>query len=591
MAFLNNEETISILNTIGENIFITDTNYNIVWINDYAEGLIKKIGEFINIYSKDELIGKNISSFHPENGKKQMKILKEGPFPYESTINLFNRFTANLVINRLIIAGELKGYILTWKDVTEYEQKVTDTLLALDESTMVVFTDTSGRMTFANNKFCEITKYRKKELIGRNIRMLNSNYHSENFFKELWQTITKGEKWSGVIRNKAKDGSFYWVQTTIVPFLNQKGEAYQFASIRTEVSHHKKTEEKLKKTLDELSHIKYALDKSSFLAILDRHFRYSFVNDAFCELTKFRREELIGKNHDILDSDYHSPDFYPKIFEKIERGMVWRGEIKKRAKDGSTFWVDTTIVPYFKEDKLQPYQYVTIQQDITSRKEAEEVLQRSEKLAAIGELAAGVAHEIRNPLTTIKGFSQIGFENQVYKNVVLDEIERINFIVNELMVLAKPHAITFSKRDIISIIKYIISMLSSESNLKNVQFIFQPEVEEIIVKCEENQLKQVFLNLFKNGMEAMPNGGKIHVNIHKEKNDVHITVRDEGIGIPPDKIKKLGEPFFTMKKEGNGLGLMVSYKIIENHRGTIKVESQLNHGTTFTVILAIEASH
>ncbi len=567
MAFFLNEEAIVALNTIGENIFIADTNFNIVWINDYAEELINKLSSFINIRSKDELLGKNIQLFHSGNGEKQKKILANGPFPYKSKINLFNHYTANLVINQLIIDKELKGYVLTWKDVTDYEQKLADSKLALDESSIVAFTDVKGVITYVNDKFCEVSKYSRDELLGQTHRILNSGFHSKAFFKELWATIEKGEKWKGIIRNKAKDGSFYWVQTTIVPFLNKKGEPYQYASIRTDITEHKKTEEQLKKTLDELSYIKYALDKSSILGILDRHFTYTFVNDAFCDLTKYSKEELIGECHSILDSNYHSADFYPKVFAIIERGEVWKGEIHKRAKDGSTFWVDTTIVPFIKEGREKPFQYVTIQQDITSRKEAEELLQRSEKLSAIGELAAGVAHEIRNPLTTIKGFSQIGIENHLYRNVVLDEIERINFIVNEFMVLAKPHAIIFSRRNIISIIKYIILMLESESNLKNVHFIFESNYDELFVECEENQLKQVFLNLLKNGIEAMPNGGTVLVNVKKVDDKVKITVRDEGTGIPADKIKRLGEPFFSMKNNGNGLGLMVSYKIIENHRG------------------------
>lgn len=498
MAFFQNKEMIIALNNVGENIFIIDTDFTIVWINDYAEGLLKTLSKWTKVRSKDELIGKNINMFHPENDSR----LKEGPFPYESSIHLFN-YEGTLVVNQLVIEEELKGYVLTWKGITE--KKMTE----LDESSVVAFRDIKGSMTN--------TKCSREELL----------------------------------------------------------------------TEHKMTEKQLKWALEELSYIKYALDKSSFLGMLDRNFHYCFVNDAFCDLTKYSREELLGKNHSMLDSDYHSSDFYPKLFKVIERGDVWKGEIKKRAKDGSTFWVDTTIVPFLKDGEEKPYQYVTIQQDITSRKEAEEVLQRSDKLSVIGELAAGVAHEIRNPLTAIKGFAQIGLENPTYKKIVLDEIERINVIVNEFMLLAKPHAITFSMKNIIAIIKYIISMLESESNLKNVQFIFNTDDEHLIVECEENQLKQVFLNVMKNGIEAMPNGGKVFIHVQQKEDYVKITIRDQGTGIPTDKMKRLGEPFFTMKKDGNGLGLMVSYKIIQNHRGSIKVESQVDQGTTFTISLPI----
>ncbi|WP_171016868.1 PAS domain-containing protein [Pseudalkalibacillus caeni] len=584
MGFFEHDETTAVLNTIGENIFIADTDFNIVWINDYAENLIHNLNPYIKVNSRSELLGKNIKMFHPENGEKQIQILKEGPFPYKTTINLFNRYTANLVIDRLFVKGKIKGYVLTWKDITEFEQKVADIKQALDRSSIVAFMDNEGTITYANKKFCELSGYRMDELVGNNYSLVESGYHTDAFFNEMWETIKSGKLWNGIIKNKTKHGRYFWVQTTIHPFLNPDGQPYKHAVIQTDITEAKETEEMLKKTLKKLSDIEYALDESSILSFLDRNFMYTYVNDKFCEISRYRREELLGQSAYMLESDNFSEKYNKAIFETAENGNVWKGEVLKKAKDGSSYWVHLTLVPLL-DDKGIPYKYVTIQHDITSKKQAEELVQRTEKLSAIGELAAGVAHEIRNPLTSIKGFTQLMDRNEQYKQIILEEIERINFIVSEFMVLAKPHSVKFSEHNIISLVNHVVSLLSSEANLKNIVLVSDFETATCLVEGEQNQLKQVFLNLLKNAIDAMPAGGKIVVKQRAVEGKVQISVTDEGQGIPPENIKKLGEPFYSTKEKGTGLGLMVSFRIIQNHNGKIDVESELDKGTTFTITL------
>ncbi|CAM4146089.1 sporulation kinase E [Geobacillus stearothermophilus ATCC 7953] len=231
--------------------------------------------------------------------------------------------------------------------------------------------------------------------------------------------------------------------------------------------------------------------------------------------------------------------------------------------------------------------------DMTERKEMELQLRKSDTLNVVGELAAGIAHEIRNPMTALKGFIQllqgsIDGDYSMYFNVIMSELERIESIITEFLVLAKPQAVQYKQNDICKIMQDTIDLISAQAIMNNVQIIADFDRGLPPVYCELNQLKQVFINILKNAIEVMPKGGDITVRIARMGKNVHISITDQGVGIPKDKIKKLGEPFYTTKERGTGLGLMVSYKIIEEHQGKIDVESEVGVGTTFHITLPIE---
>ncbi|KIL47045.1 PAS domain-containing sensor histidine kinase [Jeotgalibacillus campisalis] len=476
-------------------------------------------------------------------------------------------------------------------------RSLADIIIALDTTTIIDISDINGSIIYANDKFCEISKYNRNEILSKNHRIFNADYHPKEFFSELWKTVQCGKIWKGEIKNKCKDGSYYWTDNTIVPFLNEEGKSYQYVTIRKDITKRKQTEDTLKKTLmkldtsnKELSDIKFALDESSIIAMTDKKGTITYVNDTFCAISKYEREELIGQDHRILNSSYHTQGFFRNLWKTIGQGEIWRGEIKNKAKDGSYYWVYTTIVPFLNENE-KPYKYVAIRNDITEQKKAEELLLRSEKLSAIGELAAGVAHEIRNPLTTLKGFTaflmeaETDYKKQLYLKLLLEEIERINFIVGEFMVLAKPQAIELKMKPLIPIIERVRTFLKSEMNLHNVSILLDVHDETIEVECEENQMKQVFLNILKNAIEAMPDGGNIHIEVEVKGDSVEIIVRDEGTGIPNEIIKKIGDPFFSTKETGNGLGMMVCFTIIKNHHGSMVIDSKVNEGTMIRITL------
>lgn len=493
-------------------------------------------------------------------------------------------------VSVLILAGLIGSSALISKKLAVTDTNLKDITDALNASAIVAITDPKGNITYVNDKFIEISKFSEAELLGENHSILNSGLHSKEFFKDMWRTIGSGQLWRGEIRNRAKDGSFYWVHTTIVPFLNSKGRPYQYVAIRSDITQRKQAESSLKETLKEVSDINFALDQSSIVAFTDEKGIIKSVNDKFCEISKYSREELIGQDHSLLNSGLHSKEFFKNLWKTIGSGKVWKGEIRNRAKDGSFYWVDTTIVPFLNETG-KPYQYLAIRNDITEKKKSEEMLHRQDKLAAVGQLAAGVAHEIRNPLTSMKGYAEFlqldesDPQRQEFLEIILDEIDRVNNIVEEFMVLAKPKAVELEEKNIIPIVQNVVSMLNFEARKRNVKLEFHADQDIVQIECDENRLKQVFLNFIKNGIEAMPDGGDLRVKTEIQDGDVLISIQDTGVGIPPDTLKKIGEPFYTTKKNGNGLGLMVSFKIIESHNGKVYIESEQNKGTTFKILL------
>ena len=266
--------------------------------------------------------------------------------------------------------------------VSEIQFKtLADLQFALDQHAIVAVTDIQGTITYVNDKFCSISQYSEKELIGKNHRILNSGYHAKEFFEQMYHTIANGKVWHGEIKNRAKDGSTYWVDTTIVPSLNTRGKPHQYIAIRADVTERKRAEEALKESLamsenaiKELADQKFAVDQHSIVAVTDVQGTITYVNEKFCAISQYSKDELVGRNHRILNSGHHPKDFFQQMYRTIAGGAVWHGEIKNRAKDGSLYWVDTTIVPFLGPSG-RPRQYVAIRTDITERKVAEERIQ------------------------------------------------------------------------------------------------------------------------------------------------------------------------------------------------------------------------
>ncbi|AET58349.1 PAS domain S-box protein [Paenibacillus terrae] len=321
--------------------------------------------------------------------------------------------------------------------------------------------------------------------------------------------------------------------------------------------------------------------------VTDQEERVIRVNHAFEALYGWTKKELVGRKLQFVPPQQEEEYEFQK--ERLLQGesMVSIESIRMR-KDGSTVEISMSTSPILDEEG-QILGFISVSRDITGRNRMEELLRRSEKLTTVGQLAAGVAHEIRNPLTTLRGFLQLQQQNKVlnlkHNDIMLSELDRINLIVSEFLILAKPQAVHFQKKDVRYIVSDVISLLDSQAHLLGIVFNLEVTEEPAFVYAEVNQLKQVFINLLKNSMEAMSRGGTITIHLFLEGESVKIFIRDQGTGIPAEMLSKLGEPFFTNKETGTGLGLMVSQRIIQSHKGTLDIESIEGEGTTALVQL------
>jgi two-component system, sporulation sensor kinase E len=316
-------------------------------------------------------------------------------------------------------------------------------------------------------------------------------------------------------------------------------------------------------------------------------YRILDVNPIACEIFEAEKEQLL-----------HRPitEFIPEKARKHFQRLIHQSERVGEAYAEVDFSNDgkQKIIEFALKKEIIPGVGMMMLRDITERKEMELQIRKSDTLNIVGELAAGIAHEIRNPMTALKGFIQllqgsIKEDYSMYFNVIMSELKRIESIITEFLVLAKPQAIQYKQNDVCKIMQDTIDLINVQAMMHNVQIVadFAPQLP--LIYCEPNQLKQVFINILKNAIEVMPKGGDITVRIWQiDRNHIRISITDQGCGIPQDKIKKLGEPFYTTKERGTGLGLMVSYKIIEEHQGKIDVESEVGVGTTFYITLPIK---
>lgn len=322
------------------------------------------------------------------------------------------------------------------------------------------------------------------------------------------------------------------------------------------------------------------------LAFVGMNGEILMANPVMNQMLGYHDDHLPYEN--INDVIHFGPEDYRKVSAlKKNRIQEITGEYSVAHRKGYTLWIKvySTLI---RSASGEPQCFVVHILDITSNKKAEQELARSEKLSLAGRLATGIAHEVRNPLTSIKGFIQLmknnGSDPNGYLNVVADEIDRIETILSELLLIGKPREMRFEWNNFKEILDNVTTLIQSQGILYNVDIQTEYLCELPKVYCDGVQMKQVFINFLKNAIEAMPDGGTIRVKAEIENDTLVVTVADQGMGIPDEQHQMLGQPFFTTKKNGTGLGLSICYQIIHNHNGKIDISSDEN-GTTVKVYL------
>lgn len=422
----------------------------------------------------------------------------------------------------------------------------------------------------------------KKEDLSRPADKLTERFNYKEYADDIKRTLYENK--TVVKEFEMPNGGWYTVK--MIPYYASGKKVEGIVVTFTNVTELKMTNEAL--------HISsQAIDQSPaniLLTSVDGSVTYA--NKRFCRMLEKHPDDLIGGDvFNIYRKHFHCDDlnrFWKHVLDK----KPWSGELNYQDREQQDRWEQISLIPV--EDSTgNVHQVMLISEDITNQKRSEKMLMKSEMLSAVGQLAAGIAHEIRNPLTSLKGFLQLMIQSKKYQKdyaeVMMSEFIRLEAIINEFLVLAKTKSTTFDPVQVNSIVEDVCMVLESQAVLNNVRIEKQLSGDLPEILAVSNELKQVFLNILKNAIEAMEDAeGFITIRSFYEKDSVFITFEDQGKGISKDVLDKLGEPFYTTKEKGTGLGLMVTFKIIENHGGSIHFESEEGKGTTVKLKLPIK---
>lgn len=456
--------------------------------------------------------------------------------------------------------------------------------ILLEDLPTPVFISKKGKLCFVNQAFQDLLgAHSKEQLIGKHtFDFTDKGYH--DVIKNREYRLYKGEK-IGIIEETWHTLDGREINLEIMASLTTyKGTSAELV-VMNDISSRRNFQKILQKSRERYQRL---IDNSiDTIAVIHKD-RWVFMNESGVKLFKADDyPDMLGRNI----YEYLHPSDHQTMRNSLKHIVDGTSDVQLTKQSWliskeTTIYTEMVCIPttYYGEKAVQ-----VILRDISYRKKTEELMIRSEKLSIAGQLAAGIAHEIRNPLTSIKGFLQIMqpdiSNHSQYFHIIFSELNRIEMILSELLMLAKPQETKFTKTDLVTLLNDVAILLETQGNMNNVSIIQEHSFPELQINCDENQLKQVFINLFKNAIDAMPKGGKVKVLTEKINQSVMIIVKDEGEGIPPEFLERIGEPFLTTKEKGNGLGLMITYKIIENHSGHMYVESEVGKGSVFTIVL------
>jgi len=499
-------------------------------------------------------------------------------------------------------SGQVTGVLSSGLDVTEQVaaekalrrslKELSDLKFAIDQAAIVAATDVHGTIRYVNDAFCEISKYSRQELVGRDHRIINSGYHPKEFIRNLWQTIARGRIWRGELRNRAKDGNIYWVDTTIVPFLDEGGAPYQYLAIRHDITERKLNEQALRESEERFRNMADAAPVLIWLTGPDRCTQY--VNRRWLEFTGHSRAQETG----VTWPDGLHPDDREQCLALVVRAFDGREpfevEARVRRADGEYRVLRSHGVPRFEPDG-RFIGYIGSSIDITERVETEERLREQAALVRLGEMAAVVAHEVKNPLAGIRGALQVmagrfppGSPEVAVVGDMTARLDALNRMVQDMLLFARPRPLRLTGLPILALLQEVAGQLKQDPEFAALDIDLAGE--EASLRGDIDLLKAVFLNLMMNAAQAVRGQGTLRVRVAAAGALCRITVVDAGPGIPLDVREKIFQPFFTTKHRGTGLGLPIARRTVELHGGTIDITCPAEGGTIVTVELPLLAA-
>jgi PAS domain S-box-containing protein len=483
-----------------------------------------------------------------------------------------------------------------------------------------------GVITTWNPGAEKIFGYTAAEAIGRRMVML---FPPERVAEEagLLARIARGERVEHFETVRVRqDGSRIAVSVAISPIKDAQGKIIGASTIARDISERTQFEDRMLSTVSELRDVKAALDEHSIVAITDAAGKITYVNDKFCAISQYAREELIGQDHRLINSRQHPKEFFRELWTTIGHGRVWHGEIQNRAKDGTFYWVETTIFPRLNAAG-KPLQYVAIRTDITRRKADELELQRfaaelAEKNKELEAIVYTVSHDLRSPLVNVQGFGKqlgracdkitaamaaatdgtvpVAALQRPVEETIPQALRFINAGVTKMEMLLAGLlrysrlgriALTITPLDLNALLAGIVAAMKFQLDEAGAEVVVGPLPSGL---GDSTQTSQVFANLLDNALKYRDSARALRVAITgRVVGDQAIyTVADNGIGIPREHQPKIFEIFHRLNPEtthGEGLGLTIAQRVLERQHGRIWVESEEGVGSTFHVSLPTSA--
>jgi len=597
----------TILEETGDGYFETDLAGNFIFVNDAQTRLLG--------YSRGEMVGMNFRAFTPEEKVKVVfeaykRMYKTGE-PLRTFVDEIIRkdgshgFAETSAFPIRNDKGEIIGFRGVRHNITE-RKKMEEALRQSEERYRTILeemedsyfeVDLGGHLIFANSSTCRNLGYSREELIGMSYKGFTAEEDIESVFRifnEVYRTgvPNKGFPWKTI----RKDGIQGFAETSVSPLRNDKGEIIGFRGIGRDITEHKQAEEAQQQSEENYR----VLFDSSVIGtiVLDAEtMKIAMVNQAAAKMFGFGSAE---KARGADPFEFVRPEDKEIISKIAAENLVGQDsrqtyELGVVTRDGREIWINATGARIMHGGKLGGLISFT---DITEQKRQRERLMKTDRLASLGELAAGTAHELNNPLTSIIGFSQLLMEKETPDDIredlklINNEAQRAVKVTRDLLTFARKHAPVKQPNQINSIIEDVLELRAYLQKMNGIEVERQlaPDLPEIMV--DYFQMQQVLLNIIINAeyfMAQAHNKGTLAVTTKKQNSSVVISIADDGPGIMPENLRRIFDPFFTTKEAGSGtgLGLSICHGIVTEHGGQIYIKSQLGKGATAFVELPI----
>ncbi|MGH8094481.1 MAG: PAS domain S-box protein [Chthoniobacterales bacterium] len=576
-------------------------------------------------YTRDELIGQPVEMLVPERfraihpsyraiyarksearpmgkGRDLFARRKNGSeVPVEIGLNPIETPKGSFILSVIIDISDRKS--------AEEQQKATlrelnDLRAALDEHAIVAMTDAQGTIVYVNDKFCEISKYPREELLGQDHRLINSGYHPKEFMRNLWQTIGRGAVWKGEIKNRAKDGSSYWVDTTIVPFLKEDGKPHHYVAIRADITERKQAEAAQAQLA--------AIVKSSEDAIIGKDLNgiVTSWNSGAEKIFGYSAEEMVGQPiRRLIPLDRQSEE--EGILRRIRAGeSVEHFATVRMAKDGRLIDLSISVSP-IPDDTGRTVGASHIARDITQQKRVEKkirqlnveleerVKQRTADLETANEelesFSYSVSHDLRAPLRAVDGFSQALLEDfaeqlpeeaRHYLQTIRQSAQRMGALIDDLLTFSRLSRLPLDRQPVSAevLVKYALAELALQKEGRAVEI----RIAEL-APCEGDPalLRQVWINLLSNALKytRRREHAVIEVGSRMENGETVYFVTDNGTGFDMRYANKLFGVFQRLHRsdefEGTGVGLAIAQRVVHRHHGRIWADAEPDRGASF----------